>query len=171
MDFLMIHKSDGHSIFVNKNEIVSIEEIMTFGGARTYITTTTGKEIETNEEIEALMSKLKIDYNKTIWHKVTDDDLPAVYHSVLVAIKRTMKNGDSDIFTTIGVRTPYTIDTITWNISGQYPGDEIIAWTELPEYNTDNATFVPMKAFIEPKIPDTVEPLGWEKVFPELKSK
>ena len=59
MNFLMIHKSDGHSIFVNKNEIVSIEEIMTFGGKRAYVTTTTGKEIETNEEFETLMAKLK----------------------------------------------------------------------------------------------------------------
>lgn len=59
MNFLMIRKSDGHSIFVNKNEIVSIEEIMTFGGKCTYITMTTGKEIETNDEFETLISKLK----------------------------------------------------------------------------------------------------------------
>ena len=59
MNFLIIHKSDGHSIFINKNEIVSIEEIMTFGGKSTYITMTTGKEIETYEEFETLISKLK----------------------------------------------------------------------------------------------------------------
>ena len=61
MNFLMIHKSDGHSIFINKNEIVSIEELMTFGGKCTYITMTTGKEIETNEEFETLISKLKVE--------------------------------------------------------------------------------------------------------------
>lgn len=36
------------------------------------------------------------------------------------------------------------------------------------EYDED---FTPMKAFVEPRIPDTVEPLTWEKVFPEFKSK
>lgn len=59
MNFLMIHKSDGYSIFINKNEVVAIEEIMTFCGKRAYITMTTGKEIETNDEFETLMSKLK----------------------------------------------------------------------------------------------------------------
>lgn len=59
MNFLMIHKSDGHSIFINKNEVVSIEEIMTFGGKRAYITMTTGKEIETNDKFETLISKLQ----------------------------------------------------------------------------------------------------------------
>lgn len=34
-----------------------------------------------------------------------------------------------------------------------------------------DVTFVPMKAFVEPRIPDTVESLTFEEVFPELKSK
>lgn len=73
-------------------------------------------------------------YHKTVWHKVADGDLPEIYRSVLVAVKRTVKDCDDYIFTTIGNREPYTMDVAIWDIQGLSFSDKIIAWTELPKY-------------------------------------
>jgi hypothetical protein len=71
------------------------------------------------------------------WHKAVDGDLPTIFQTVLIAVRRITNDGDEYIFTTIGRNEPYTTDTVTWNIQGlcgQCFGDEIIAWMELPEY-------------------------------------
>ena len=79
---------------------------------------------------------------KGVWHKVADGDLPELEEIVLIAFK------DRGLETTIGYLREYNVYK-TWQIRDEIIGtrkgwatidheifrfDEIVAWTELPEY-------------------------------------
>lgn len=79
---------------------------------------------------------------KGVWHKVADGDLPELEEVVLIAFK------DGGLETTIGYLREYNVYK-TWQIRDEIIGtrkgwvtidyeifrlNEVVAWTELPEY-------------------------------------
>lgn len=79
---------------------------------------------------------------KGVWHKVADEDLPELEEVVLIALK------DGGLETTIGYLREYNVYK-TWQIRDEIIGtrkgwvtidyetfrfNEVVAWTELPEY-------------------------------------
>lgn len=78
---------------------------------------------------------------KGVWHKVVDGDLPELEEVVLIAFK------DRGLETTIGYLREYNVYK-TWQIRDEIIGtrkgwvtideifrfNEVVAWTELPEY-------------------------------------
>lgn len=75
-------------------------------------------------------------YHKTIWHKVADGDLPEYCKVVLVAMHfyNTIVYRLASLHISEDNGCPE--ENIFWSIQSDFPTsqDDIIAWTELPEY-------------------------------------